>query len=159
MGKGRNSKPVEIKQIEGTSRSDRSSMNSMVPERIDGLPEAPSVLINGAKKIWDDTVKDLQKINMLYGLDLNFLASYCDLMASFFAQKRLINNEGYLIKNRFDEKVVNPRVKLSFDTLDRALKIGIQFGFTPSSRVKINAPPVKEMNSKLDSIMKKLRKN
>jgi len=149
-----NRKPTKLKQLQGTARADRQIKNEMMPSQVDGYPEAPELLQKTKKavQLWDELVYELQNLGMLHGVDLPLLASYCNEMSLYFELEKdlLENGRTFETPNGFKQK--RPEVNMSRECLDRALKIAVQFGLTPSARTRISAPG-KSDGDDLDKIL------
>jgi len=150
MGKGRKSIPTKVKQIRGTFRQDQSVTNEMIPSRVDGIPKPPTILVKEAATLWNETVKELYELDMLHGVDLPLLAAYCQEMATYFECSAYIQDKGKTYEDSHGNPHTRPEVIIQRNSLDRALKLATQFGFTPSARCKIEAPAKQDKDSLWD---------
>ena len=139
---GRPRKPTKVKCAQGTSRSDRTIDNEMLPARVDGLPSPPEVLQKNkrAMQLWMESVNELHSLDMLHVVDLPSLAAYCLEMSTYFTMTAFCEKNGYVDKlgKRRQQDLIRR------DALDRANRIAQQFGFVPSARTKISAPGKKD---------------
>ena len=148
MTKGRKKIPTQLKKIAGTDRKDRSLKNEMVVSEVISMPEAPSFLNEYAVAEWHKVTNELANLKMLHEVDLALLSAYCREMGMYFEMVEVL--KGGQIERTYDRdgrlraSKLKPEVKISRDCLDRAMKIAVQFGFTPSARASIPQPEIKE---------------
>ncbi len=144
MSRGRKKIPTQIKKISGTDRKDRILENEMEVARVESMPEAPSFFNEFAQKEWHKVTNELADKEMLYEVDLGLLAAYCREMGIYFEMiqelqaghvERTFDKDGRLRASK-----IKPEAKIARDSLDRAIKIATQFGFTPSARASIPQP-------------------
>ncbi len=148
MAQGRKKIPTQLKKIAGTDRKDRSLKNEMVVSEVISMPEAPSFLNDYAVAEWQLVTNQLADLKMLHEVDLALLSAYCREMGMYFEMVEVL--KGGQIERTYDRdgrlraSKLKPEVKISRDCLDRAMKIAVQFGFTPSARASIPQPEIKE---------------
>jgi P27 family predicted phage terminase small subunit len=145
MGKGRKKIPTAIKKAQGTLVKSRTLENEMEVEQINFLPEAPDYLNDFGKLEWGSVAGELLQKNMLHLVDLSLLSAYCNEMGTYLECSEKIKKEGavertYDKDGRLRASKTKPEVAMARNALDRALKIAVQFGFTPSSRASIPQP-------------------
>jgi len=89
---------------------------------------------------------------MLHSVDLGMLSSYCREMGIYFEMVEQLKagqvERTYDKDGRLRASKLKPEVKIARDSLDRAIKLAVQFGFTPSSRASIQMP---EQNKKVEN--------
>lgn len=139
--KGRPKTPTVIKQLQGTDRADRDNDSEMMPSTIDYIPSPPQLMSKAAKKEWKSVCQELINLNMLHGVDLFLLASYCiessryleaiEELADVGAVNPIYREDGSVYYQQ------SPWVSIANSALKNAQSLANQFGFTPAARAKI----------------------
>jgi len=147
MGKGRKKLPTQIKKIQGTLDKSREVKNEMQVSILNKLPDAPNWLTPLAQNEWKNVTNELFNLQMLHQIDLVLLAAYCNAISLHIEMEQLLMEKGrvnhyYNEDGSLRHSQSKPEVKISNDSLANALKIAVQFGFTPSSRGGISAPKI-----------------
>ena len=147
MGKGRKKLPTKVKEFQGTLEKSRILEDEMQVSNLDQLPIAPKWLTDIAKNEWQNVTNELLNIGMLHQIDLILLESYCNAIALHIETEQYLRENGrvnhyYNQDGSLRHSQSKPEVKISNDSLANALKIAVQFGFTPSSRGSISAPKI-----------------
>lgn len=145
MPRGRKKTPTVIKEMQGTSRSDRLVDNEMTVDLLKKLPEAPELLSKRGIEEWYKVTSQLFNLNMLHDVDQSLILAYCNEMSLYIEcelELRKIgridifkNSNGDIIRSQ-----AKPYVKMKNDALNNALKLASQFGLTPVARANISAP-------------------
>ncbi len=139
---GRKPTPTAVLKLRGTYRNDRHG-NALYIDP--SLPPCPYYLPNRAKKVWREAVRRLSAAGVLTELDGNALTRYCDAFIRWRDAAAFLDKNGTYYPVR-DE---NGRLKhlrqfpqvLQYNSFNRALlSLEQEFGMTPSSRSRINAP-------------------
>ena len=142
MGKrGPTPNPTSLRQAGRRHSLDRSTIS---PET--GRPSCPAWLALEGKKEWRRVVPLLEAMGLLAEVDRALLAAYCQYWADWQHYVVLLQQSGAVItmKTKGGEEaypVQNPCVGLANNAFDRLMKLAVQFGFTPSARVSLPAPP------------------
>ena len=147
MAKGRKKLPTKIKEIQGSINSSREIKNEMQVSALSELPQAPTWLNPLAKHEWGNVTNELLSIGMLHQIDLILLAAYVNAISLHIEMEKYLMEKGrvnhyYNEDGSLRHSQCKPEVKISNDSLANALKIAVQFGFTPSSRGSISAPKI-----------------
>jgi len=147
MGKGRKNVPTKIKKMQGSLNSSREIKNEMQVSTLNKLPDAPNWLTPLAQIEWRNVTNELLSLQMLHQIDLVLLAAYCNAISLHIEMEQLLMEKGrvnhyYNEDGSLRHSQSKPEVKISNDSLANALKIAVQFGFTPSSRGSISAPKI-----------------
>jgi P27 family predicted phage terminase small subunit len=147
MGKGRKKLPTQLKKIRGTLDKSRAVKNEMQVSSLSELPSAPEWLRETAQIEWCNVTNELLNLQMLHKIDLILLAAYCNAISLHIELEQLLMEKGrvnhyYNEDGSLRHSQSKPEVKISNDSLANALKIAVQFGFTPSSRGSISAPKI-----------------
>lgn len=155
MGQGRKKIPTAIKKAQGTLVKSRTLENEMEVEKINFVPEAPDFLNSFGRAEWLTVATELQGKQMLHLVDLALLAAYCNEIGIYLECSEKVNKEGaiertYDAEGRVRASKMKPEVVMARNSLDRALKLATQFGFTPSSRASIPQPELKQKSDDYD---------
>ena len=147
MAKGRKKLPTQIKKIQGTLDKSREVKNEMQVSTLNKLPDAPNWLNPMAKNEWKNVTNELLSLQMLHQIDLILLAAYCNAISLHIEMEQILMEKGrvnhyYNEDGSLRHSQCKPEVKISNDSLSNALKIAVQFGFTPSSGGGISAPKI-----------------
>ena len=147
MAKGRKKLPTKIKEIQGSINSSREIKNEMQVSALSELPPAPNWLTPLAQNEWGNVTNELLSIGMLHKIDLILLAAYVNAISLHIEMEQILMEKGrvnhyYNEDGSLRHSQCKPEVKISNDSLANALKIAVQFGFTPSSRGSISAPKI-----------------
>ena len=147
MSKGRKKLPTKIKEIQGSINSSREIKNEMQVSALSELPDAPEWLTPLAQNEWQNVTNELLSIGMLHQIDLILLAAYVNAISLHIEMEKYLMEKGrvnhyYNEDGSLRHSQCKPEVKISNDSLSNALKIAVQFGFTPSSRGSISAPKI-----------------
>jgi|TARA_R110000851_G_scaffold211432_1_gene364019 P27 family predicted phage terminase small subunit len=153
--KGRKKIPTAIKKAQGTDRKDRELDNEMTVSNVVSMPNAPLFLNDFGSLEWNKVTNELANLSMLHDVDLGMLASYCREMGTYFEMVEAL--KGGQVERTYDKDgklratKLKPEVKIARDCLDRAIKLAVQFGFTPSSRASLSMPEqIEEVKNKYD---------
>jgi P27 family predicted phage terminase small subunit len=148
MTRGRKKKPTYVKQAQGTLQKCRTLANEMVPDVVGELPDVPDVLKGNAValKHWKVYTQTLYNAGVLFECDLSGIVTLCKLWADYFEFIKILDKEGYVDadgKRRAEDIIAR-------DKLNQAMKLCVEFGFTPSARTKIPMQKKKEKDDIFD---------
>jgi P27 family predicted phage terminase small subunit len=169
--KGRPRKSDAEKKAIGTFRKDRAN---------DAAPISPQVqsanpvfkLDTVAKKIWKKTVKFLNENNLMGEVDLDMLTIYCNEMGMYIELAKKMQQAEKDIQNtrkHMEQEGALPMdiafaikqlpspyayLKMSHESMEKALKISDRFGFTPHARQKLKAEKPVEESDPILAMMK-----
>jgi P27 family predicted phage terminase small subunit len=160
--RGTKKHPTTLKVIKGTLRKSRQNIQEPKPDLRNKIPLPPQRFSVRAKNIWRKVCKDLLQINLLTDTDIHLIEEYVYWKEqSEIAEKELKEN-GYVMTftNKANQEYLteSPWLNIKKNASDRVLKIGVQFGFTPSSRSDIKAPPMKDEDPLAELLRKKQEK-
>lgn len=144
---GRPSTPTELKVLSGTYRPDRAPKNEPKPPAPEGLPAAPPYFDAVAKKEWNRLGPTLLWLKMLTVADLVAFETYCLTYSRLIAAtKSLKKAKGmfYEYTNKANAKnyVVRPEVSVIQKESLLIKVLCAEFGLTPSSRGRMEAPEI-----------------
>lgn len=128
-------KPTALKVLKGTARPNRLNPEEPMPKAVK-IPLAPQMKFGKkAMEEWTRITRELIEVNVLTVIDYSALEMYCYYYGEWKEATETLDKEGRTRDGR-----PHPYVRIAKDASEMAHKIGMQFGFTPSSRARINAP-------------------
>lgn len=143
MARGRKTLPTKVKEIRGTLEKTRVLDDEMLPEPVSGVPYPPQWLSDIGKQEWVRVTETLFAMRMVSGLDLGMLAMYCNEMSVYIEMEQELRSRSrvYAVKDsdgnvKQIQTVAHQRI--ADRALEKALKIAVEFGFTPAARTKIS---------------------
>src|ERR1035441_496155 len=143
---GRRPKPTAIKEMMGNPG--KRPLNSSEPKP-SGHASCPKRLDKEAKKEWRRVCRQLETMGLLTSVDRNSLAAYCICWSHAVKAEEDVGKLGHtIVISRIDSKGVrhvvgvkkNPALSVVTDMLALMRQYAVEFGMTPSSRSRIEAP-------------------
>ena len=137
---GRKNKPKAIKLIEG-NRGKRRLKNE--PKFEPALIPCPTYLESDeiAKEEWNRIVPELNKLGLLTSVDKATLELYCTQYSIYRQALEKLDQEGLLTKNIRNGDKANPAAAIAREAAKIIKSVAVEFGFTPSSRGRIDIKP------------------
>jgi len=144
---------------------DRKSKEEKLSKLASDKIRPPTWLSPRAKKIFKDTVKELEAIQLLVNIDTYNLAILADSisMDKYIECTIKLHNADYVetfINNKGGEsKQRNPLITVQLDYGNLVRKVSNDFGLTPSARLKIiddNTPEISEEERDIENEFKGL---
>ncbi|MDE1161918.1 MAG: phage terminase small subunit P27 family [Acidobacteriaceae bacterium] len=146
---GRKPKPTLIKELSGNPGKRR--LNKSEPTFASGA-NCPSHLSEEAKKEWHRLSADLTASGLLTSVDRAALAAYCQSWATWCMAEQHLADNGYTITSPTGNVTTSPYVLIAFQAKSAMHKFAAEFGFTPSSRSRLNVTaPTKQKADPLDA--------
>lgn len=156
MTRGRKKLPAEVLALRGTDRKDRARPSSTLGDPVKLEEVAQKCQVSGlqsatvrARKIYWATVRKVAAQGMLdpafcsqlffYAVEYDFFMSCCESIRKDGAIIIMKDKEGNLIKKN-DGGIIafpNPAVKNREKSLEKLIKIGSNFGFSPVDRQRL----------------------
>lgn len=141
---GRYKLPKEVKELRGTTRKSRENVSGGWLESASSGVVVPADLKGDAAKIYKERVAMLFAMGLLQPIDVDALRLYSCAMASAIKIQKELDKEGFTLLERDENgqlcKVsVNPLAKVLKDMINTANTIGSQFGWSPVSRMRLQA--------------------
>ncbi len=142
---GHNRLPTAVKRARGTLKKSREvatpvSMGGDGP--VNTSP--PTWLSKGAKAEWVRVVPLLDGAKLRTEADRTALALYCTTVDRACKAEQQVEREGMTIENPTTGAIhAHPLLTVAKEARAQALRYGCEFGLTPASRGKMNAPPPK----------------
>ena len=158
MGKGRKKIPTEIKKLRGTLQKCRETESQMNVKRSGRIPDAPDWLSEVGREQYYKVTNELWNKNMLYEVDLALVIAYSNEMALYIETEKLLRTKSRIYaKHDKDGNIVYaasvPYQKIANDALNKAIKLAVQFGFTPSARTNIQRIETNEYKDTIGDII------
>lgn len=114
------------------------------------IVDCPIELGPVARQEWDRIVPQLAAADRLSGLDRGLLAVYCVAYALWLDATITIQTYGSIMKSPNGHPMQSPAVSIANQNADIMIRIAVQFGFTPASRLRLPGP--KEPHSWVDDV-------
>lgn len=132
MLKGRPAKSAGLKKAEGNV-----GHRKVKPEAagVAGAPEAPGWLDGAARDLWGAVAPLLEKIGLDH-LDRESLGVWCQAAADVARLTLEVRGEGEVLVTEKGYHYHNPKVALLEKARDRVVRLGAEFGMSPSSRAR-----------------------
>ena len=152
MGQGRKRTPTKIKELQGTLKPSRTLDNEMQVSLVQEIPVAPTWLTAIGKQEWSNVCSELFNKRMLHQIDLRLIEAYCNAISLHIETEMMLREKGRIQVFKNPDGTIKhtqsvPFQKIANDSLDRALKLATQFGFTPSARTSIQQPTFVQQNN------------
>lgn len=144
---GRKSRPANLKLVEGRGPG-RDSGGRPIKEppafrRVP--PEPPEWLGERARRVWDRTVPELARLELLKAVDGPALAAYCEMVELFVAATEDVHLNGLTVENKSIRKdgtesvwyTANPAVGVQRNAQAAIRAWCAEFGLTPAAEMKL----------------------
>lgn len=140
--KGRKKLPDAIKRLNGTNQPCRMSGDKPIFQLVDKMPPAPEWMSETGKRVYTDVVKSMIELGLLTVPNFALLVAYAHMLGVHVEAEEMMKNKGRYMpvkdgEGRTVKIIIAPHHRVSMDALDRALRIGAEFGLTPSAQTKI----------------------
>jgi P27 family predicted phage terminase small subunit len=142
--RGRKNIPTEKKKLNGNPG--KRALNDKEPKPDVEIPECPAHLTGVAREEWDRITVELKKLGIIAEIDRAALAVSCMAWLDFVYASKKVDELGEVItsirvlKDGTEVeggKYLNPWVGIKTSAMDRLVRIGAEFGLTPSSRARL----------------------
>ena len=137
---GRPRTPTKLKILRGTFRKDRAPKREPNPRSTKRVPAPPSYLGTVAKAEWRAVAAELHRQGLLTRVDRSVLASYCQMHAREQACGKVVDEMGTTFMTEKGYVVQRPEVAMEQKYAALKKQFAAEFGFTPSSRSRIEVP-------------------
>lgn len=149
MPVGRRPKPTALKRLAGNPG--KRPLNAREPQPRMELPERPTWLTGEAAREWKRVVEELYAVGLLTVVDRAALEGYCVAYGRWVDAEKRLKKEGLVIPTKAGGLMQNPYLSVANRAMDEMRKWMNEFGMTPSSRTRVQAPQAKEMT--LDDLL------
>ena len=157
--KGRKKLPDKIKQIQGTDRRDRMSGDRPIFKLVEvsNMPEPPTYMNEVAANVYHEVCKQMIELGLVNNANFPLMVSYAQNIGKYHDAEMQLAKEGFTIEVRDEagllvKKIVNPLNRISNEAMALALRIGSEFGLTPSAQTKIMSLIKKPETNPFDDI-------
>lgn len=160
---GRKHKPLELAKLEGNTGHRSLPENELQPPT--ELVEPPDDLDGYALEEWDRVTPGLEAMGVLYALDIQILAAYCDSYSQWKTARELLAERvenaggnklaGFVDKTSNGNVIQNCLVGIANKAKIDMLKFAAEFGLSPSVRARIGFDIGKNKESKWAGLLGK----
>lgn len=155
MAAGRPAKPMELKQLQGTDRADRTNHNAPAYPKIKTVKAPPAHIkkLKGGAQLWRRINSMLSRVGLLDEVNIDLIEVYVQEVITYRRAMDSVDDLGLIMINDKGAYIANPARKIASDTMKNIMAIAREFGFTPSTRQKIitdtaSPTPTKKRRSK-----------
>ena len=144
MGKrGIKPEPTSIKRLKGNPG--RRPLPENEPQPV-GFATMPDWLSDKGKETWCEVAPLLEAMGLLNTKDTGFLCMYCEAWSDYFRACELVKEHGEICESEKGGFYQHPAVGYKNKMREHVLKIGAEFGMSPSSMVGLEVKAVKEVD-------------
>jgi P27 family predicted phage terminase small subunit len=143
-------KPLALHKLHGTHRTTRHRDRNEAPGGPPLADEPPAWLSPGARPVWHE-VLHIAPAGVLRRADEHLVAVYGEQMARYrlaLAVQRSLDTQGTHPLLVYDDegrpRTLSPLVRELRALECDLIKVGHRFGFSPTSRAQLSAPPVED---------------
>lgn len=132
-------KTVHQKKLQGTYRPDRDNLDKPLNGEIVIGMDAPDFFDETEKRVWDQVMPELKKVNLLYSIDILSLVILCQELGAYFRIHSLARGKLAVIRGgkvECDNEIYKLKVVQKMH-LTNAKELMINFGLTPQARQKL----------------------
>jgi len=150
--RGRKPQPTALRILRGNpGRRPLPTDEPAPPSLISAEP--PEMLTSDGQAEWRRIVPILRGLGILTESDRAAITAYCDAWATWKDATAKIRQFGMVLKTKEGQvPVVSPYVKIARDALTSMKALLIEFGMTPSSRVRVHAQPAAKTSKWADAL-------
>jgi P27 family predicted phage terminase small subunit len=140
--RGRKPLPTNTKKKKGTLQKCRTLPDEVQPDTLTDTPPAPSWLSEIGIEEWNRVVKYLVENDLLVSCDLSLVALYCNEISVYIESEKTLRKNSRMIAYKDEKGKVKhaqqvPLQIIARKSLESAMKLAAEFGFSPSSRTRI----------------------
>lgn len=136
-GAGRKPAPTHLKVLRGNPAKRRQKEE---PRFRLGMPACPRWLLTEAKAEWNRVTPALVRLGLLALVDRTALAGYCQNYARAVEAEKVITKKGMTYTTKSGQIKPRPEMAIAQRAWQAARQFGTEFGFTPSSRGRMDMP-------------------
>lgn len=104
-------------------------------------PDCPVWLDDIARAEWERVIPELERMGVMTPVDSMLLASYCRAYSQWVKCELQVEADGLMIAGPQGNPVLHPAARHAAKLLQEVRKAASEFGFSPASRSRVNAPP------------------
>lgn len=151
MGRrGPSPKPRELRVAEGNPSRRPLPVPVLVGERAVETPAPPADLPARVAGVWVELAGMLTEAGMLTVSDLPMFEGLCVAIARARQAREELAHEELTSLGAQSQRIVNPLVRVERDAWTMALRLGQEFGLTPSARARFGLTVVKGRSLEVD---------
>lgn len=143
--RGRKPTPTVLKVLRGNPG--RRPLNPNEPRPQSGVPPCPKHLDEQARQEWDRITAELAAVGLITGLDMAYLAAYCQAYSRVQKLEAKVQRLGECIPELGPDRKATGRFLPNpyYSALNRAYRtmasFGSEFGLSPASRTRLEVDP------------------
>ncbi len=151
---GRKTKPTALKVLEGNRGHRPLPENEPKPKVM--LLEAPDYLKEDEIAIeeWNRIVPELYLLDLLTNPDRAALEIYCTQYSIYLQAMADIKEHGLISENVRNGVKPNPSIAIARESGKMVKSIAVEFGLTPSARVRLSVPDRPDEEDPLEEMLK-----
>lgn len=132
--------PTALKRLKGNPG--KRTLNRNEPRYAATAPPCPKHLTAEARREWRRIVRELLAANLLQVVDRAALAAYCQAWARWVDAELAMQTDGFhmVATTGNGYEYVSPWFQVSTQALKQMKTFLVEFGLTPASRTRIQAP-------------------
>ena len=132
---GRKPLPTAVKELRGNPG--KRALNAREPRPAKRAPSCPRHLGKTARAEWRRVTRELLGLGVLAEIDRAALAAYCVAWERWVEAETQLHTQGMVVETTNGNLVQNPYLSIANRAMLDMVKIGAEFGLTPSSRTRI----------------------
>jgi P27 family predicted phage terminase small subunit len=134
--------PIKLRLLRGNPGR-RPIPREPQPKSAAKCPEPPDYVTGYAAREWKWLAPELWALGLLTVLDQTVFAAYCVSYGRWRAAEELLQGEPLVVPGSEGNQVQNPLVRIASQAARDLLRVGSEFGLTPSARARVAAgmPP------------------
>jgi len=141
---GRPPKPTALKKLAGNPG--KRKLNESEPKFALEIPRPPRHLDRVAKMEWRRVSKELYEAGLLTRVDRAALAAYCQAWSTWVESVKQLREEGQVLISDKGYVYQHPLVAIRDKAVEQMRRFMVEFGMTPSSRSRVKAEKVEEVD-------------
>jgi P27 family predicted phage terminase small subunit len=148
--KGRKKVPDAIRRLQGTDKPYLMSGDRPIfkLQEVSSMPTAPEYMNDVATQIYYDVTKQMIELGLVNNANFAMIVTYAQCIGKYHDAEIELKKQGMVVTDAFGNSKTNPYNKISNDAMALALRIGSEFGLTPSAQSRImNLVKKPEVNS------------
>lgn len=135
MTRGRKATPTALKKLRGNPG--KRKISDAEPKFERKIPTCPKHITGEARKEWRRLCTLLDTQGLLTQVDRAALAAYCQAYARWAEAEQMVKKSGAVLRSEKGGFYQNPYLSIANRAIDQMIKIGSEFGMSPSSRTRL----------------------
>lgn len=139
--------PTALKLARGETRPSGLNYEEPTPRR--RLPTMPKDIDPEARRVWRRVLREMGETRVVTAADADLLRAYCEAVASYVRNRRLLSESGALVRGaRGRDLVKSPLHQIVREERDAIRLLARELGLSPSARVGLRI----DMSRSVESI-------